>query len=139
MPVSDKRYNIKTYLLSCSVSIAICFFCLIASCAAVYLTEDPGALQRSASLAALYIASFASGVVSSRLHKGKITASLITGIVLSLTLSLISMCHFKRETDILTSVICHVLVIAVTVIGGLAGRKRTSRSKAFKRRMKRRR
>ena len=139
MPVSDKRYIIKKYLLSCSVSIAICFLCLIISCTAVYFTEDPTSVQRSASLAALYVASFASGVVSSRIHKGKITASLITGIFLSLTLALISMCHFNRETDLITVLICHLLVIAVTVIGEIAGRGRTSRRKSIKRKTKRRR
>ena len=139
MPVSDRRLSIKKYLLSCSVSIAICFLCLIISCTAVYLTEDPGSVQRSASLAALYVASFASGVVSSRIHNGKITASLITGIFLSLTLALISMCNFNRETDLVTTLICHLLVIAVTVFGGIAGRKRTSRRKGLKRRTKRRR
>ena len=139
MPVSDKRYIIKRYLLSCSVSLAICFLCLIISCTAVYLTEDPGSVQRSASLASLYISSFASGVVSSKIHNGKITASLITGIFLSLTLALISMCHFNRETDFITALICHLLVIAVTVIGGIAGRRRTSQRKGLKRRTKRRR
>ena len=140
MPVIyNDREKLKRFLISIGVSLGIYAFALLISCVAAYLTEDPGKLQKPASIAALYIASFVAGVSTVRINRGSVACSVLTGAILTLILALISVCFFKGESDFLTSVLMHILVIGATALGGIVGKKRNAKTSLKRKKLKRRR
>ena len=128
MPVfNDNSDRYKRFIRSFTLSLSICSLLLILSCAAVYMTDDPGQIQKPVSVAALYVASFISGITAVRLNGGSIIASVMTGILLTVIVTVISVSYFKKETDLASSVLMHSLIVVSTVSGGLAGKKKRPR------------
>ena len=130
------RITIKKYLISFAMALLICVLAVMISCAIVISAKDPDELYIKSAYAALIVASLCSGFTAVRITKNPMSGAII-GILLTLTFAIVSQIFFERTSDIGTSLLMHLAVIALSSVGGLLGRKKKSAKRRPKKRIKR--
>ena len=129
----NRKKRIKESALSVLISFAVYFLTLTAAVAVVFSTEDPDSVCESASYTALFASALLSGIAASKISGRNLLIVLTTGILMTLSLGLISIVFFERKLDAASSLLMHAAIPAVTVLGGLISGRRRKRVRRINR------
>lgn len=122
----SRNKQIKKYLISFGVSLAVCVAAVLVASAIAFATKDPASLCEKFALVTLALSSVICGWISSKVTGDAMLSGAIVGAALSLFLALVSIIFFKSSLGVGKSFVYHLVVVALSVLGSFLGRKKNN-------------